>query len=151
MRKLLRKAILAAGLSSLGLFLFQAPVRAESNVIVKTPGDITFSESAGGMPQVAVLYGDPGKSEFFVLRMKFPAGFKVQPHTHPEGVRTLTVLSGTLYFGFGETFDEAKAKPFPPGTFFTELPTTPHFVWAKEGDVIVQVAGIGPSGFLPTH
>jgi quercetin dioxygenase-like cupin family protein len=151
MRRFARKAFLAAGLASFGLSLLEAPVRADSNVIVKMPGDITFGESVGGKPQIAVLYGDPGKSEFFVIRMKFPAGFKVEPHTHPEGVRTLTVLSGTLYFGFGETFDEAKAQPFPPGTFFTELPTTPHFVWAKEGDVIVQVAGIGPSGFLPTH
>jgi len=146
-----RKAFLAAGLASLGLFLLEPPARAESNVIVKTPAEITFTEKGSGMPQIAVLYGDPTKPEFFVLRMKFPADFKVEPHTHPEGTRTLTVLSGTLYFGFGETFDEAKAKPFPPGTFFTELPTTPHFVWAKDGEVIVQVAGIGPSGFMPTH
>lgn len=151
MERLARKVFLAAGLASLGLCLVAAPVRAEEKVIVKMPGEVTFSEGVGGMPQIAVLYGDPAKPEFFVLRMKFPAGFKVEPHTHPEGVRTLTVLSGTLYFGFGEAFDEAKAKPFPPGTFFTELPTTPHFVWAKDGDVIVQVAGIGPSGFTPMH
>ncbi len=151
MERRARKVFLAAGLAGLGLFLLVAPARAAENVVVKMPGEITFKEAASGMPQVAVLYGNPDKPEFFVVRLKFPAGFKVEPHTHPEGVRTLTVISGTLFFGFGETFDEAKAKPFPPGTFFTELPTTPHFVWAKDGEVIVQVAGIGPSGFMPTH
>jgi quercetin dioxygenase-like cupin family protein len=149
MEKLARKAFLAAGLASLGLFLFDAPVRAEPKVVVKMPGEIIFSESVGGKPQIAVLHGDPDKPGFYVLRMKFPVGFKVQPHTHPEGTRALTVLSGTLYFGFGETFDEAKVTAYPAGTFFTELPTTPHYVWAKDGDVIVEVAGIGPSGFMP--
>lgn len=151
MERLAWKAFSAAALASLGLFLFEAPVRADPNVIVKMPGEIAFSQAVAGRPQIAVLYGDPAKAEFFVLRMKFPAGFKVEPHTHPEGTRTLTVLSGTLYFGFGETFDERKVTAYPPGTFFTELPTTPHFVWAKDGDVVVEVAGIGPSGFTPTH
>lgn len=151
MERLARKAFSAAALASLALFLCDVPAGADSNVIIKMPDEIAFGESVGGKPQIAVLYGDPAKPEFFVLRMRFPAGFKVEPHTHPEGTRTLTVLSGTLYFGFGESFDEAKTKPFPPGTFFTELPTTPHFVWAKDGDVIVQVAGIGPTGFVPTH
>jgi quercetin dioxygenase-like cupin family protein len=151
MEGLAGKVFRAAGLASLGLALVAAPARTEENVVVKMPAEIAFKDVASGMPQIAVLYGDPAKPEFFVVRLKFPAGFKVEPHTHPEGTRTLTVLSGTLYFGFGESFDEAKAKPFPPGTFFTELPTTPHFVWAKDGEVIVQVAGIGPSGFMPTH
>ncbi len=151
MERLVRASFLATVIVGFGLLLVEAPACAEEKVIVKMPGEISFGEAVGGKPQIAVLYGDPSKTEFFVLRMKFPAGFKVVPHTHPEGVRTLTVLSGTLYFGFGETFDEAKAEPFPPGTFFTELPTTPHFVWAKEGDVIVQVAGIGPTGFTPMH
>jgi quercetin dioxygenase-like cupin family protein len=140
---------LVAGLASLGLCLFAVPGRAQAEVVVKKPAEITYSASVDGKPQIAVLYGDPEKPGFYVLRMKFPAGFKVQPHTHPEITRTLTVLSGTLYFGFGETFDEAKVEAFPAGTFFTELPTTPHFVWAKDGEVIVEVAGIGPTGFMP--
>lgn len=151
MERLVRASFLMTVIVGFGLLLVAAPARAEEKVIVKMPGEITFSEAIAGRPQIAVLYGDPSKPEFFVLRMKFPAGFKVEPHTHPEGVRTLTVLSGTLYFGFGETFDEAKVTAYPPGTFFTELPTTPHFVWAKDGDVVVQVSGIGPSGFMPTH
>ena len=63
----------------------------------------------------------------------------------------MTVLSGTLYFGFGDRWDEDKLKAYPAGTFFTELPTTPHFIAAKEGDVIFQAVGIGPSGLIAAH
>jgi hypothetical protein len=56
------------------------------------------------------------------------------------------VLSGTIYFGLGETWDDSKLKAFPAGTFFSEPKETPHFVWAKDGEVIVQVTGMGPTG-----
>jgi quercetin dioxygenase-like cupin family protein len=145
------KAAFLTAAASLGLLVSVAKVTAESNPIVKLPGEVSYGEAAAGMPQVAVLYGDPDKPGFYVVRLKFPSGTKIPPHTHPEGTRTLTVVSGTLYFGFGEAFEETKVTAFPPGTFFTELPTSPHFVWAKDGEVVVQVAGFGPSGFLPSH
>ncbi|MFM8858647.1 MAG: cupin domain-containing protein, partial [Methylocystis sp.] len=66
-------------------------------------------------------------------------------------VRALTVISGTLYFGFGEKWDETKLKAYPAGTFFSEVPTTPHFVAAKDGEVIFQATVIGPSGFVAKH
>lgn len=123
---------------------------AEGAGVVKQPKDIAFKESMGPV-QIAVLYGDPTKPGLYVVRMRLPAGAKVAPHIHPEEVRTLTVLSGTLYFGFGEQWDDSKLTAFPPGTFFSELPTTPHFVSAKDGEVIFQATGIGPSGMIPAH
>jgi quercetin dioxygenase-like cupin family protein len=105
---------------------------------------------SGGV-QIAVLYGDPAKPGLYVVRLKLPGGAKVGPHTHPEEVRTLTVLSGTLYFGFGEEWDENKLTPYPAGTFFSELPNVPHFVSAKDGEVIFQATGIGPSALIPVQ
>ena len=67
------------------------------------------------------------------------------PHTHSDS-RVVTVLSGICYYGRGEEFDENRTIPMPPGSFFTEPAGTPHFIWAKEGDVIVQTTAIGPSG-----
>ena len=55
------------------------------------------------------------------------------------------VLSGTIYFGLGDTWDEGKLKPYPTGTFLSEPKDTPHFVWAKDGEVIVQVTAMGPT------
>src|SRR6202040_3504278 len=34
--------------------------------------------------QIAVLYGDPGKAGPFVFRLRFPAGYKVAAHKHPN-------------------------------------------------------------------
>ena len=56
---------------------------------------------------------------------------------------------GTLYFGVGEQWDESKLKGYPAGTFFSEPSKTPHYVWAKDGEVILQITGMGPTGTTP--
>ena len=139
--------MIAAG-SLIGAGLIAIPALAEIGSVLKFPQDIIYKDTAVGV-QVAVLYGDPTKSGLYVVRLKLPAGSKVVPHTHPEDVRTLTVLSGTLYFGHGDKWDESKLTPYPAGTFFTELPSEPHFVGAKDDEVIFQVTGIGPSALIP--
>jgi hypothetical protein len=37
-------------------------------------------------------------------------------------------------------------KAYPAGTFYSEPPKSPHYTWAKDGEVIIQLTGIGPSG-----
>jgi hypothetical protein len=67
-------------------------------------------------------------------------------HWYHHEVRTVVVLSGTLYVGNGDKWDENKLKAYPAGTFYSEPAKAPHFTWAKDGEVIIQVTGIGPSG-----
>ena len=62
--------------------------------------------------QMAILEGDPTKESTFVIRIKMPDGFRIMPHTHPKDKR-VTVITGTLYLGMGETFDEKAAKAMP--------------------------------------
>jgi quercetin dioxygenase-like cupin family protein len=150
MRKNIWKACVTSALLSASLFIGAEAVNADNAGIVKLPQDITFKDSSTGV-QTSVLYGDPAKPGLYVVRLKLPAGAKVVPHTHPEEVRTLTVLSGTLYFGFGDQWDESKLTPYPAGTFFSELPNVAHFVAAKDGEVIFQATGIGPSALIPAH
>jgi quercetin dioxygenase-like cupin family protein len=123
---------------------------ANETTLLKLPQDIIYKNTGLGI-ETSVLYGDPTKPGLYVVRLKLPAGSKVSPHIHPEEIRTMTVISGTLYFGFGSQWDESKLQAYPPGTFFTELPTTPHFISAKDGEVIFQATGIGPSGFIAAH
>jgi quercetin dioxygenase-like cupin family protein len=114
---------------------------------LKLPQDIQFKPaSVPGAPQTAILYGDPTKPGVFVTRVKFSPGWKDPPHWHPDEVRTVAVLSGTFYFGSGEKWDESKMKAYPAGTFYSEPPKAPHYTWAKDGEVIIQVTGVGPSG-----
>src|SRR5215475_10899048 len=116
--------------------------------VVRLPEDIIY-KGLPGAPQHVTLFGDPTKSGLYVDRIKFTAGTKVMPHWHPDPVRTVLVLSGTLYFAVGDVFDEAKLKAYPAGTFYSEPPGTPHYAWARDGEVILQVTSIGPTGNTP--
>jgi quercetin dioxygenase-like cupin family protein len=92
-----------------------------------------------------VLLGDPGKPGPYVVRSKFPANYKMMPHTHPDN-RTYTVVSGTLQLGFGDKFDAAKLKSYPAGSVFTVPTNAPHFNVTGAGEAIFQINSLGPSG-----
>ena len=119
--------------------------------ILKLPQDIEFKGPLGGAPQTAVLYGDPTKPGIFVTRVKFSSGWKDMPHSHPDEIRTVAVLSGTFYFASGDKWDESKFKAYPAGTFYSEPANAPHFTWAKDGEVVLQITAVGPTGkkFIP--
>lgn len=96
-----------------------------------------------GLEQVS-LVGDPSKPGPYTIRLKFPAGYKLAPHTHPDP-REVTILSGTWYTGYGEKSDSSLLKALPAGSFYTEPANLPHFVEVRDA-VVIQVSGIGPSG-----
>jgi quercetin dioxygenase-like cupin family protein len=110
------------------------------------PGDLAWHDNPAvhGL-QTAVLAGDPNAPGRYVQRLKIPAGSTLPPHRHADEARMVTVLSGTLWFAFGETFDAAKLKALPAGSFFTEPHGMAHFATAKE-DVVLQIDAIGPTG-----
>jgi quercetin dioxygenase-like cupin family protein len=116
-----------------------------STSVVRLPDGIVFTEHPGA-PQHVTLFGDSSKPGLYVDRIKFPSGTKVMPHWHPDAVRTVLVLSGTFYFAVGEQWDESLLKPFPAGTLYSEPAKTPHYAWAKDDEVILQVTAIGPTG-----
>ncbi len=110
-----------------------------------TPDELKWSGGPTGNPQARIT-GDPGKPGIYMYRSRFPAGYKVQPHFHPDE-RIGMVVSGTLLVGYGELFDESKMKLMPAGSIWTEPARQPHFVWAKFGEVVIQiVGGNGPTG-----
>jgi quercetin dioxygenase-like cupin family protein len=108
------------------------------------PGDLKFRPMPNGTLQAAVV-GDSTKPGLYAIRTKLPAGLHLQPHFHPDE-RIVTVLAGTLYVGFGEKFDTSTMRPLPPGGVFTEPARQPHFTWAKDGEVLLQISGNGPTG-----
>jgi quercetin dioxygenase-like cupin family protein len=91
--------------------------------------------------QVAVLHGHPAKEGPLVMRLKFPAGFVLPPHTHPREAQ-MTVISGAIGHGIGEKVERDKAPLLPAGSFFL-MTTVPHFAWFPE-ETVVQVNGTGP-------
>jgi quercetin dioxygenase-like cupin family protein len=111
------------------------------------PDQVKWQPTAAIPPggQSAVLYGDPRKAVPFVTRVRQPADYKIQPHTHPEE-RVYTVISGTFYIGFGDKLDPTKLKAFPAGSMFVVPAYASHFHWMRSGEAVVQVSGVGPSG-----
>ena len=90
----------------------------------------------------AVIAGDPSQAQPFVLRLQVPAGYRIPPHWHPT-VENVTVLSGTVAFGKGDTFDEAAMQDLPAGGFSIMPAEMHHYSMAKTA-AIVQVHGMGP-------
>jgi len=94
--------------------------------------------------QSAWLVGANQKPGTYVLRVKIASGARIPPHTHPDE-RVSTVLAGTIYVGFSETFDEGKAVAIPTGAVYVAPANVAHFVWAKEGEAMYQETGVGPT------
>ena len=108
-----------------------------------TPGELKWVTAPTGNQQ-AMIAGHPSKAGLYMYRTKFTGNFRNRPHWHPDE-RIVTVMSGTLYVGYGEQFDESKLKALPAGSIWTEPARQAHFVWAKDGEVVIQVIGYGPS------
>jgi len=96
--------------------------------------------------QLAVLEGNPGGSTGdFTVRLKMPDGYRIAPHWHPHR-ENVTIISGTLLVGMGDTFDESKMAGFSAGSFAYLDPNMHHYVKAS-GETVVQVHGQAPFQF----
>ena len=91
------------------------------------------------------LTGAFNKPGLYAAHGKMSKGAKFPPHSHPD-VRLSVVMSGTMYLGEGETFDVSKLVAYPAGTVAITPPNTPHYMYAKDGDVTILEIGSGPSG-----
>ena len=94
------------------------------------------------------VLGTEEKPGPYLLRVTLAPGGRIPPHTHPDE-RNSTVLSGTIYVGFGATFDEAKMVAVPAGGVYVAPAKVPHYVWAKDGEAVYQEAGVGPTATVP--
>jgi quercetin dioxygenase-like cupin family protein len=109
------------------------------------PDDIKWDPAPPVLPAgalAAVLAGDPSQEVPFVIRVKFPDGYKVPPHWHPTD-ENVTVLQGTFLMGKGEQFNPNAAEALPAGSFVRMPKEVRHFAQAK-GETIIQIHGIGP-------
>jgi quercetin dioxygenase-like cupin family protein len=143
MHALLKSLCLAAALFSLSTMV-QAnnidTILPDSSAIKWT--DLSTSPGA----KLAVLVGDPKKKGFFVVRVKFPANYTVQPHHHVID-QYETVISGTYYLGTGDKVDTDKGVELAAGSFAKIPANSEHYGWTKE-ETVLQISGIGPWGIV---
>ena len=108
------------------------------------PAEFKWVSTPTGL-QVATIAGSQSKPGLYTARVKYPPGFRLQPHFHPDD-RVIVILSGTVYVGYGDRFDESRLTPLPAGSVWTEPAKQPHYLWTKDGEAVIQVTGTGPSG-----
>jgi len=100
--------------------------------------------------QFAVVQGDPSVAgEVFTVRLLFPNGYVLAPHTHPKD-EYVTVLRGAFLAGMGEDFSEAALTPTKAGGF-VEMPADAAHFAKMLGITEVQVHGIGPFQLTYVH
>lgn len=111
------------------------------------PGDFKWVDAPAGLPKgakMAVIHGDPSAPGLFAMRATLPAGYKVPPHFHPAD-ENVTVISGELYMGMGDTWDESKGHALPQGSVSIMPAGSHHFAWSKV-ETVIQIHAMGPWG-----
>ena len=91
---------------------------------------------------MAVMQGDPSKSELFTVRLDMPDGYNIAPHFHPTDEH-ITVISGTCLVGMGDAVEASKMSTLKTGEFATAPAQMHHYARAK-GHTVVQVHAMGP-------
>jgi hypothetical protein len=112
--------------------------------ITLNAADLSWGDAPPQFPkggQLAVLYGDPSKPSQYAMRFKMPDGYKIAPHWHTKDEQ-LTILSGTLILHMGDTMD-APAHTLTVGAYHF-LPGKMHHAAEAQGEVVVEIHGIGP-------
>jgi len=116
-----------------------------------SPGMVLTADAIEWVPSsrvpglgLAKIDGDAKKHGAYVYRVRFPPGRVIRAHCHPDD-RSLTVLSGTWYIGWGDTYDPARLTVLPAGSFYTEPAGVSHFGATPDGEVEIQVSGSGPT------
>lgn len=124
-----------------------AGVSAGAQSVMYTADTIQWTDGPASLPKgakMAVIKGDPSQQGLFTMRLKLPANYKIQPHFHAADEH-VTVISGKMRIGMGDTFNESQGKAMLVGSFMAMPAQTRHFAWAEE-ETVIQVHGMGPWG-----
>ena len=92
--------------------------------------------------RLAVLSGDPGKEGMFTIRLRFPAGYVVPPHSHPTD-EIVTVINGQLSLGMGRNLNRRRASSLVQGGFVVAPAKMNHYAFTRTGATI-QITAHGP-------
>jgi len=128
-----------------GLCVFGASCAFAQSSPIVSANDLVWKAAPGALrrgAEIAILFGDPGTTGPFTIRLRAPAGYQIAPHSHPDA-EMLTVLSGALRFGQGQRLDPGLEKFVHAGDFIAIPPGMGHWLVVNE-DAVLQVSGIGP-------
>lgn len=109
------------------------------------PAGLKWGPAPPSLPrgaQAAILSGNPQNPGLFTIRLRFPPGYAVPPHSHP-GDEYVTVISGQLSLGMGPRMNRARAARLVAGGFAHAPARMNHYAFTGSG-AVVQITGQGP-------
>lgn len=138
----MRLRVLLALVTLIGLPLMVSASPGAPTIV--TPDQVKWSAGAGPFTgvEVATLTGDFAKPGPFTIRLRIPDGGKFPAHYHGDTER-VTVISGTLMVGVGDTMKESSMTALPAGSFVSIPAGVHHYAMAK-GVTVIQIGGTGP-------
>jgi quercetin dioxygenase-like cupin family protein len=145
-----RSTSVAAALLSAAAALAFLPVAAadeDARHIAVAPEDLEWAPGPGSLPpgvEYVLIQGNPAESGPLALRLRFPAGYRIPAHSHPQ-IEHITVLSGVFNIGMGDVLDEEKGNAMPAGSFVVMPKGHNHFAWTEQ-ETVVQLHSTGPWG-----
>lgn len=128
-----------------GMARFASAQGTSESEVFLNPKDIKWGAAPPSIPggaKIAILQGDPSRPGPFVIRLMVPAGYKIPPHWHTQD-ESLTVISGTFYFGTGDKVEASESHTLTAGAFHFLSGKDHHFLVARSAAVI-QINGNGP-------
>lgn len=141
-----RPSLALAGIALLAIGAIAFARTGLDPLYTQTPQEMKFvADPAHAGYETAVLVGDPTKPGVYAVETRLPANTAIAPHTHGEEWRIATVLSGTLNYAQGDTFDEGKLKALPPGSVLVEPKGVAHFARTGSEPVLLSIVGEGPA------
>lgn len=122
-----------------------APALAQSAHVIVPADKVQWGPAPPVLPpgaELSVLEGNPHEKGLVILRLKFPADYKIPPHWHSMTER-VTVLSGALHVGMGDTLDRKASQTLEPGGYVSLPAKMHHFAWTAD-PTVVQITLEGP-------
>jgi quercetin dioxygenase-like cupin family protein len=130
---------------ALSLTFLVVPAFAQATHILVPADKVQWGPAPPVLPagaQISVLEGNPSEKGAVTLRLRFPANYNIPPHWHSMTER-LTVLSGALRVGMGDTLDRRASQTLEPGGFVSLPANMHHFAWTAT-PTVVQINLEGP-------
>jgi len=138
-------AVFAAAMLSLATVASAQAKPATATAASSAGKSLTWGPAPDVFPagaKMAVERGDPSKPGEFVVRLSFPAGYKIPPHWHPtdEHVR---IRSGEFLVGMGDALDQSKTMKMAAGDTGSIGAKMNHFAIAPVATVL-SIRSEGP-------
>lgn len=122
-----------------------APAFPEEQPHFVSAATLNWSEAPAMFPKganAALVSGNPETDGLYVVRLQFPANYKIPAHRHPLA-EYITVLMGSFHIGMGDKLDMSKSTEVAPGGFVEVPADMNHYAWTTE-QTVIQVHGQGP-------